>query len=252
MTTFVRILSTYPALLTAVVLAGNAEAHDGRRFQVELAVGQLVAQGVNTGNFDGAPDRRPYRNVIHDHWQNSPLIGSNAATASFPEFDILSPAAELQFRPLELRLLGVTKWVDPPPIPPPGTVPSFESLPSDEILSLTLNGETIDSQSLGSLFLATSVPPNGLSDIPATYAVNRRPANEIYVIETQLASSNPAVLPSDSVYILLSPDGASPMERLHHAALYLEEYIVTHPIPEPTAIAVALLGVLVVGVNYRR
>lgn len=240
--------------LGTVLLTNVSEAHPGRRFQIRLADQQLVAQGVNTGGSDGAPDTRPYPNVIHDHWHNSPVIGVESASSILPEFDILSPASELQFRPIELTLLSVSKWINPPVMPPPGTTPVFEDLSSGEVLSLSLNSQTVDSNDLGSLFLTSSVPPEGLTEIQLNYVVNRKPENEIYVLEMVLSSSNPAVQSSDLTYILLSPDGSSAEEKLHHASLFLEHYLGIHAVPEPGTLAVAFIGAVVLGsgVRYRR
>jgi hypothetical protein len=234
-----------------LLLAQVAEAHPGRRFEIQLVNNQLVAQGVNTGASDGAPDVRVYQNVIHDHWANSPLIGVDSATAAAPEFDIPVPALALQFRPIELRLLRVTKWIDPPVMPAPGTTPSFESLSNGEVVRLSLGGQSIDSNSLGSLFLTSSVPPEGLADIQISYTVNRSPLSEIYVLELELSSSNPAINVSGSAYILLSPDGSSPQQKLHHASLYLEEYLGAGAVPEPDALIVALVGILALAANAR-
>jgi len=80
------------------------------------------------------------------------------------------------------------------------------------------------------------------------YQIDSKPLDEIYVFEFQLratpiASGVNALLPSDSVFVLLSPDGAGPDERLHHASLFLEQYVTT--IPEPasaTLMAGCVLG----------
>jgi len=231
-------------MVLSLLAIATADAHPGRRLQIGLIDGQLVAQGANTGDSDGAPPVREYPNVIHDHWHNSPLVSIDSATTGAPEFDIIAPAAELQFRPLELSLVDVKKWAIPPIAPPVGTVPIFEPLASDEFVSLSLGGQQMDSENFGSLFLTTSVSPGGETDIQLTYAVNRRPENEIYVLEFLLSTTNPAVQPSAPVFILLSPDGSSPVEKLHHASLYLEKFLGTRQVPEPASSTLLVAGIL--------
>jgi hypothetical protein len=161
---------------------------------------------------------------------NSPLIGVDTASAIRPEIDVLSPPSELLFRSLYLDFLGVQMWLNPPAMPMEHTIPTLTSLPSGELVSITLGSQQVNSDTLGSLLLTASVPIGGIADIQLTYAVNRQPQNEVYVLETRLRSTNPLVEPSGSVFIVLSPQGA-----LHHTALHLEEYIGTRMVPEPAA-----------------
>lgn len=56
------------------------------------------------------------------------------------------------------------------------------------------------------------------------------------------ADAHPAVEASDAVFILLSPDGSSPAEKLHHASLYQERYLGTRQIPEPASSTLLVVG----------
>ena len=231
----------------AALAASIAEAHSGRRFVVSVDSDQIVARGANTGTDDGAPAVRPYLGAIHDHWQNSPL-GLDSASASFPEFDVPGPTSALANWPLRLTLHAVTTWRDPPHMPSAGTVPQLAPLSAGEIVSVTLDGETVDSSSPGTLLLASSVLAEGVLDISLLYEVNQRPSNQIHVVEVALSSGNPAIGDSDSLYVILSPDGATPVERLHHASLFLENYLASaRPVPEPGGgILLAGFGLLVI------
>lgn len=205
-----------------------ASGHDGRRFEVQVVDNRIVAQGVNTGNDDGAPAIRPYANAVHDHWQNS-LVGAESATSTLPGFDIPSSSNALWSQPLYLNLQGVSKWVSPPMMPPVGTVPQLTALGAGVLVEVTINAEThsetTDSDTLGTILLTPSVSIFGTFDIDPLYKINKQPAGEIYVLSTTLSSGNTSVEESDPIYIILSPDGANPAEKLHHASLYLEANI---------------------------
>lgn len=227
----------------------SAHGHDGRRFDVGLAGDRLVAQGVNTGNDDGAPAVRPYQNVIHDHWHNSPL-GLDSASASLPGFDIRPPVdGALVGYPMYLTLESVVQWDAPPLTPLAGTTPTFSGLQSGELVKVTTGVQSTTSGALGSVLLTPSVKSAGELDIDLLYEINTRPENRIYILSFVLSSGNPLVADSDRVHVLLSPDGANPMEKLHHASLFLEEYAATRTVgvavPEPSAlIVVGLAGLL--------
>lgn len=240
-------LATLRALMAGALVAlvtTTAWSHDGRRFQVLVDDGQLVAQGANTGADDGSPAVRPYTGAIHDHWRNSPLIGFDLANAVAPEFDVVDPPATLVDRPLYLSLVSVKKWVNPPRMPTPGMQPLLEELDPGEMVSIGLGVNQVDSQTLGDLLLVPSVPTGGVLDLALDYRINRKPANEIHVLELTVSSPLSSVAPSGSIYVLLSPDGATPAERLHHASLYLEAYL-GYQTPEPATVGSALLASLV-------
>ena len=245
-----RFATTLAFVLSISLAIGQpTSGHDGRRFEVQVVDNQIVAQGVNTGTNDGAPDTRPYPNAIHDHWQNS-LVGSDSAMATLPGFDIPSSATPLWSQPFYLTLNSVTKWVSPPMMPSVGTIPQLTPLPAGELVEVTIDAstysQTIDSDSLGTILLSPSVSIFGISDLDLLYEVNKQPAGEIYVLNTTLSSGNTGVENSDPVYIILSPDGANHAERLHHAALFLEENITSAIIvPEPGCGILLMIGLLV-------
>lgn len=224
-------------LLLVLGLSELANGHDGRRFEVQVVDNRIVAQGVNTGADDGAPVTRPYANAIHDHWHNSPVVGVESALATLPGFDVPSSSNALWSQPLYLTLQSVTKWVSPPMMPAAGTIPQLTHLSTGELVEVTIDtddySQTIDSDNLGTILLTDSVSIFGSLDIDLLYTVNKQPVGEIYVLSTILSSGNTNVQESDPVYIILSPDGANPAEKLHHAALYLEENITSSVVVLP-------------------
>jgi hypothetical protein len=227
-------------VVTGLVACSVASGHEGRRFVVSLELGQLVVQGQNTGSDDGAPAIRPYTGAIHDHWRNNPLV-PNRASATFPEFDLPAPTGGLADWPLYLNLLGAGKWDNPPPMMvPPDTVPHLVALEPGELIGVSRGAHITNTDQLGSLPLIDSVPAGGLLDIGLLYEINRAPVGQIHYLQFSLSSGNSAVMASDPFYVILSPDGANHMERRHHAALFLENYLATRAVPEPASIVSAI------------
>ena len=219
--------------IVVAVTTAPVWTHDGRRFEVKVIDGQILAHGYNSGPDDGAPSPRPYFNAIHGHWENNASPAVTAAAADLPGYDVFAPGL-LAGHDLTLTLLGASKWVNPPPMPPTDTVPTFEPLEVEETIFLTFDGSTIDSNGRGSLVLSPNVPGAGLRDIDLSYDIASRPAGLLYVLELQLSSSHPGMIDSETIYTILSPDGADPMERLHHASLFLESFLGA-PVPEPAS-----------------
>ena len=106
---------------------------------------------------------------------------------------------------VSLTLAGSFKWESPPQMPAPGTVPNFVPLANDDIITIKFEGQ------------------------------------EIYVLEWILNTTAPDIAASRSIYTLLSPDGATPQERLHHASLYTEAWLGV-PEPGPASILALLAG----------
>ena len=239
--------------LLALFATPGADAHVGRRIQVRVENGKLVGQGANSN--PSAPDFgvRTYPGAVHDHWQANPL-DSNAAFAFSPEFDILSPVAGLQDYPLYLHWESTQKWVAPPMMPMPDTVPVFQSLSPGELIAIEATGSTMaNSNALGDLLLHASVPAAGKSDIGLLYALNRSPAGSLYVLEFTLHSGSPHIAPSDSIYLVMSPYMTAPGGSLHHAAIFLEEYLGTRSVvPEPSAIVLSAFALVGFVVHLRR
>jgi hypothetical protein len=235
-------------IVVALTIVSESYGHAGRRFEVGLRDGeQLFAQGVNTGPSDGAPAVRPFENVIHDHWQNS-LLGLPTASATLPGFDIPSPASAIVNRPLYLTLVGSMRWLAPPEMPPPATTPMLIPLGDDELIRVTLGGQTVNTRDLGTLVLTPSVSILGMADLDPLYQIDSTPADVIHVLTFRLSSSNTAVLDSDPIYVILSPDGTNPTDRLHHASLLLESHLSTVAVPEPCGKWLLALGISVLGV----
>jgi hypothetical protein len=241
--------------LFVLVLVAPPESlgHVGRRIQVGVENGKLVGQGANTN--PSAPDFgvRIYPGAVHDHWQANPL-DPNSAFAFSPEFDILSPVVELRDYPLSLRWESVQKWVSPPMMPMPDTEPVFEPLSPGELVAIEATGSTMaNSDTLGDLLLHASVPAAGKSDIGLLYALNRSPAGSLYVLEFTLHSGSPHIAPSDSIYLVMSPYMTAPGGSLHHAAIFLEEYLGTRSVvPEPSGVVVGVLLGLGGVLGFRR
>ena len=230
----------------------EARAHSGRRFLVGVANGALQAQGVNTGAADGSPAVRPYPNVIHDHWHNiypDPVTGlSPFANSLLPDMGVPA-SAQLRGYDLTLTLLGAKKWVNPPEMPTPGLIPQLQPLAPGETIYIETVNSDVSTDSPGTLLLSVSVPAGGISDILLNYTTYRVPTNAIDVLTFRL-SAKPAdpslpdlIADSAPIHVLLSPDGANSAMKMHHAALFLESYL-AHPVPEPSAwaLAVAALG----------
>lgn len=240
--------AAFLALAFSILLAGTADAHSGRRFLVQVAGTRLIAQGINTGPADGAPSTRPYANAIHDHWRN--VAGLDLATANLPGFDVPARSdIRLWGQRLDLELRSVSKWVNPPHDPAPGTVPNLTPLSTGELV--TVNGPlgTVTSDNPGVFGLVQEVSSAGSVDLDLLYEVNRRPADEIFVLEMILSATPPTgpprLSPSAPIYVILSPDGADHHERLHDASLYLERYL-TSAVPEPGTVTLASVAALAV------
>ena len=244
--------------LGLLVCIESTWAHTGRRFLIEVVQGKLQAQGVNTGEPDGAPDVRPYPNAIHAHWSNvtpDPSSGLDPFATSFlPDFEVPIDASfvHLKFHEITLELLGASKWVDPPMMPPEGTVPVLEPLDPNEVIRIETVNTDISTDTLGELLLSVSVPQAGIDDIVLNYNIDGHPTNQIHVLEFLLTAtpadpSQPDLIEdSDPIYVLLSPDGIDSAERLHHASLYLEEFLGTNAgaVPEPGALVLTLSTLL--------
>lgn len=232
---------TIACLVLFALPASEVSAHTGRRFTVEVVNGKLQAQGINTGAADGAPSVRPYLNVIHDHWKNDPSL--DQAYATLPGYDVPPTAATaLIGHSLSLEFLGVSRWLSPPLAPSASTVPVLTPLALGHVVTVEGAVGVASSIDFGTVTLLENTLFGGAKDLDPLYQVNYRPANEISVLKFILRSSSPTVQSSDPIFVLLSPDGATPMEKLHHASLFLENHLATVPEPTAAALAIAFLG----------
>lgn len=211
-------------MAATAVLASAALAHDGRRFEIKVVDGKLVAHGyISDGVNDGGGVVRPYYNAIHGHWAN---LGG-AATADLPGFDLFG-GGELTGHSLTLEVVGARKWVSPPMMLNWTVVPMLVPMDAGETIFVSLGFESVSTDAPGVLTLSAGVPAGGLSDVDLSYDYpTGEPAGVIYALEVRLGTDAPGVSGSDAVFVLLSPDGATPMERLHHASLHLEKYLGT-------------------------
>ncbi|QEG36426.1 hypothetical protein [Bythopirellula goksoeyrii] len=246
--TLFRLLGVCVLFFFRFAAADNALSHEGRIFSIEVVNGKLQVQGINTGEPDGAPTTRPYVNSMHDHWKNSTIPELGPIANSFlPDYEIQIGTAFVILKDHEvtLELLSASQWVNPPMMPLPGTIPHLRPLDPGEVIRIEA-GTTVTTDSLGTLLLSSSVPQTGIADILVNYSIDGHPTNEIHVLEFRLSASptdlnQPSMIrDSDPIYVLLSPDGANPMEKLHYASLYLEQYLAT--VPEPNSITLVCLA----------
>ncbi|MEO0483291.1 MAG: GC-type dockerin domain-anchored protein [Planctomycetota bacterium] len=215
------------ALSALGLIAAASYGHGGRRFEIKVHEGQLVAHGYNSlGVDDGGGVERGYYNALHDHWNWNPVPSVQASSADLPGFDVFAGSA-LEGYDVTLTLVGGTKWVSPPMMPMAGTVPVMEPLDASEEIFVTYGGVTVSTVTPGALDLVSTVPAGGALDLDLAFDIGARPSGVIHALEFELSTDAPGVAASDSVYLLLSPDGATPMQKLHHASLYLESYLGT-------------------------
>ncbi len=235
---------TFLFFVVLICVTTSLSAHDGRRFEIEVRNDNaLWAQGsIGGGIDDGGGVHRPYFNAIHDHWIDAPG-GKNEAISSLPAWDIFNPDSRLLGHSIRLELSDVYKWEAPPLMPAPGTVPNFQPIDLSDEIEITTLTETllVSDGNYGSLDLVEVVDVHGHVDLPFEYKINTRPENEIYVFEWIMSTSAPDILDSMPVYAILSPDGATPEERLHHASLYTEQYLGFRSVPEPSGFGVVLV-----------
>jgi hypothetical protein len=217
-----RIITT---ITTLTLAAGLASAHDGRRYEVLLVDNQLHARGYNSSGIDdGAGVNRPYYNAMHDHW--SSLGAGLGATSDLPGFDLFEPG-DLAGHSLFIELVGAAKWENPPHMPVPGSAPTLSPLEAGEEIFVSFGLETVSTDAPGSFELASGIGAGGVADLDLVYDILIDPTEVIFVLEFELSTDAPGVASSSSVYVLLSPDGATPEEKLHHASLHLEGYLGT-------------------------
>ncbi|MGL4513367.1 MAG: hypothetical protein ACRCT8_09780 [Lacipirellulaceae bacterium] len=156
---------------------------------------------------------------------------------------------------LDLELLAVRKWVNPPSSPAPGTVPVFSALDVGEQVIVNGPQGVVTSDAPGTLALLASVSPAGAPDLDLLYQVNRTPANELHVLRmilraTPTAVDLPTLIPSRPIYVILAPALGSGVS-MQGAALYLERYLATIPEPASAGTVAAALA-LTVGRPTRR
>lgn len=260
------------AVLMLIASPRVASAHDGRRLEVLVVDDQLVTQGYNSetdtqGDFvdDGAGVVREYTNAIHGHWDN---LTSSIALATLPGFDVYDDASsfvtnnsaftgggsaeELAGATLRLELLSASKWVVAAPSDIP-TAGDFVALGAgDPVVTIESlkTGQSTTSATLGSFDLVTNLGANNGTDLDLRYTIDTNPAGEIYAFEWRLSAigASTAIAASESIYTLLSPDGSSPAERLHHASLRAEALLGIQAVPEPASVLLAVVSAFGLGI----
>ncbi len=213
---------------------------------MQVVDGQLVAQGYNNGEDDGAPAVRPYVNTIHGHWSNS-VTPDTTASADLPGYDVLDNADALIGYGLTWHLTGAMKWSDPATSGPVNLVAT--DTVAEEIY-VTFGGTTRSTgltSGLGSLTLLGNFNGSNGDDLDMTYAIGIEPESgplpngELFVITSYLSTNAPGVADSETIYTIMSPDGSNAMEKLHHPSLYLESQLGL-VIPEPgTGLALGVM-----------
>lgn len=229
--------------LSVLLTAATAYAHDGRRYEVKILDNQLVAHGYISGvspSDDGGGLVRDYYNAIHGHWSNIPGP-TTVATATLPGYDILDEADALIGHNLQWQVTGGWKWTTPTMMGPY----TETALDPADVMSITLSPDTVSTSSPGSLTLISNFDGTNGLDLDLTYSIGLEPVGVLYVIESILTTDAPGVLDSETIYTVLSPDGANMAERLHHHALNLESQLGT-PIPEPVSLVTLAAGSLLV------
>lgn len=247
----------------AVLATGVAWAHDGRRFEVKVIDGQIVAHGYDSaGNDDGGGAIRAYYNAIHAHWTNS-VVG-NGATATLPGFDVLDEAGELAGYDLDYELVGAKKWTVTPDTGEHGShtahsathdagdggthdgghgsSPMIHLMPlSGEVIGLSYNGSAMTTDAPGVVELVDDwdgqVGSGNGFDLDFLYQIALAPTDTLFVLEGVLSTDAPGVADSATVYTILAPQG----HGFHANALSLEAFLGT-PVPEPGVALVAAMG----------
>lgn len=170
-----------PTCLSLWILGSSLTlAHDGRRLEVIVVSGQLVAQGVNTGPDDGAPPVRPYENAIHGHWTNVPSL--NSGTSSQPGYDVTQfVSGELAGYRLDLDWVGSYTWIDSSQMPghgmtlEPDMPVTLHHAAMDEEITIFGPQNDLMSHQLGTMTLIPSIPFGGVwISIPTTYVTRLR------------------------------------------------------------------------------
>lgn len=229
----------------ATVSATTAWAHGGRRFEVKVVEGQLVAHGYHSlGQDDGGGVIRRYYNAIHGHWTNNVVGGG--ATATLPGFDVLDEAVELVGYGLDYELIGAQKWTVTLPTGGHGAMHGgghgsgspIHLMPlSGEVIGLSFGGQVLTTDVLGTVDLVEAwdgqVGSGNGYDLDFLYQIAAAPTDTIFVLEAVLSTDAPGVADSATVYTILSPQG----HALHASSLELEAFLGT-PVPEPAVAAV--------------
>ncbi len=216
-----QLLIRFAACLLLLLGSGLADAHPGRRFEVQVINNQLVAQGVNTLEKRpmGEQPKRPYPNVIHDHFTNMKVNNEPLAVANLPGFDIPAELRALHGSRVTLR---VDKVVEISRQSISSSTPIADSMlpvTAPGKLTIAINDGVVSTDGLpGELTLADVVLPQGNLDLDPTFQANFAPTDSFVAVAVTLSTTSPAIRPSAPIWIVLAPPG----HQFHEIALRLE------------------------------
>ena len=245
-----RIVATRSSAVGSVgVIASfldNSRALANRGYEPVVVKSTPAKGGVQTNGSVSDADRADVQREVdryHDMFVESIAAGRGIAADEARSMGDDAGRARGSFPVLSLSPTGAAQWVDPSPMPFPGLTPTLEPLGAGEQIRVSFQFQDVTTNALGTLSLADFVPGSGLDDRDLTYAIGDRPEGVLYVLEFQLSTGAPGILPSEPVYVILSPDGEDMLERLHHTSLFLEEHLGIQ-VPAPASAAVLLAAPL--------
>jgi hypothetical protein len=235
-----------------LIAAASTMAHEGKRTEIVVNDGQIFGQGYLFAS-DGNPSddfggiTRPYFNAIHSHFVP---VGSFGVFTNVTGFD-LREADPFLGSDIILTLTGAGKWESPPAAD--GTMleqdfgtPNLSPLSDTENIEITAlfgSNPTISTNSPGSFTLVDSVSGPS-TDIDLNPNIDFDPTGSLYYLQWQLSAPGSGLTPSEPLYTILSPPGATGIERLHFQSLALERNfgISAAAVPEPGALALLSLA----------
>ncbi|TGD73864.1 hypothetical protein E4634_06895 [Mangrovimicrobium sediminis] len=212
-------------MLLCLLAPGWVEAHPGRRFEIQVVDGRIVAQGVNTKSAPpmGESPVRPYPNVVHDHFDLFVLNGQPIGSANLPGLDI----------PADTPLAGHSVYAevtgfyltDAEQVAAATAIgDALQPLGEDQEVRIRLNQTDVSSRALpAQLTIAGDIPAAGVADIDPVYHFVGELGENFVVIEMQLRSDAPGIAASGPVYIVMAPPGM----QYHMPALRLEIRLVS-------------------------
>ncbi len=203
-------------LLTPVLV----QAHPGRRFEIQVVDGRIVAQGVNTKEAPpmGESPVRPYPNAVHDHFDLFVLNGQPIGSANLPGLDIPAGTPLAQHN-LYAEVTGIY-LTDAERVAAAAAIGDALHPPgAEQEVRIRLHQTDVSSRALpAQLTIAGDIPTTGVADIDPVYHFVGELGENFVVIEMQLHSDAPGIAPSGPVYIVMAPPGM----QYHMPALRLE------------------------------
>jgi len=245
-----------PVIAAAIVLgiaSDAALAHDGRRFELQIHNDKIYAQGYLSGENpidDGAGVIRPYVNSMHSHWNNHMVSAIDFASNALPGFDLFGATA-LDGSRLTITLNASSKWENPPIVPSMGLIPNLVPLEAGDKITISRGNPRTNTDFPGSFVLQDQVDIGGSRDMDPLYEIDQRPTGVIHVLEFSISTDAPGIAASDPIFVILSPAGDNPIDRLHLASLHLEEFLGSQ-VPAPGAGLVLGFGAITLMRRRRR